>query len=101
MVCLKPKLVFGGVLIWSLIVYGFSAVSQAQEPGSLESGDRSEARRTDSDGLVEVPGTTSAGGVGVDLRGRFRSFTVIKRRNDGTVSFGRAEEPAGSTQAGK
>ncbi len=38
------------------------------------------------EGLVEVPGTTAAGGMHVPLQGRYRTSIVMRRNADGTVS---------------
>jgi hypothetical protein len=38
-----------------------------------------------SAGLFEEPGATEAGGVKVDLQGRFRTSLVLERRTDGTT----------------
>lgn len=45
----------------------------------------SDAASTDSAGLAEEPGSTEAGGVKVDLRGRFRTSLVLERRADGST----------------
>ena len=37
-------------------------------------------------GLEAVPGQTAAGGIRVDLKGRFRSSLVAKKQPDGTIS---------------
>ncbi len=41
---------------------------------------------TSSEGLVEMPGTTPAGGSAVYLGGRFRRTLVLRRTPDGSVS---------------
>lgn len=40
---------------------------------------------TSDEGLVERAGTTPAGGVGVDLRGRFRASVQLRREADGSL----------------
>jgi lysophospholipase L1-like esterase len=40
-----------------------------------------------SEGLLEIPGTTPAGGIKLDLQGRFRSAVVAHTRADGTVAM--------------
>jgi lysophospholipase L1-like esterase len=39
-----------------------------------------------SEGLLEIPGTTPAGGIKLDLHGRFQSAVVAHTRADGTVA---------------
>ncbi len=52
-----------------------------------------EALETSGEGLVEEPGTSPAGGVTVNLRGRFRSMATATVGADGKVST--HCEPAG------
>ncbi len=52
---------------------------------ALDARQRNAFSRSDA-GLVEEPGPTVAGGVHVDLQGRFRSAVVITKQPDGSFS---------------
>ena len=52
---------------------------------ALDARQRNAFSRSDA-GLVEEPGPSAAGGVHVDLQGRFRSAVVITRQPDGSFS---------------
>lgn len=82
----RAKIARGGAMLHS------SRMAPAQGRSNLEGGSAAPAVSTDnpfstsSEGLVEMPGTTAAGGSSVYLGGRFRRTLVLRRAADGSVS---------------